>query len=325
MNFDWTKRLLVFAIAACSISASAADFPLRPIKLIVPYAAGASIADIFARTLADIMSKDLGQAIVVDNKPGASGMIGAAAVAQAPADGYSLYLATNSLVLNPLLHKKVNYEPRDLKLLAIGLEVPLVMVINPRIPAKTIKEFAAYAREPGRKLNYSSVGLGNVVQLATERLKSEAQFEMTHIPYPGKSGDAIMAVMSGQTDFMITALAQALPFIQSGKLRALAVMTTERWGVLPDVPTAAESGYPNLRIATWDGIAVHASTPEGIVARLRQSIDKSLVDPAYIERFKKMGGVIVQAPRTPAEVERYLSEETKLWSEVIREQKISLD
>ena len=244
----------VFALSAgltgLTTQAAAADYPDRPIKLISPYAPG-GIADPVGRALAEGMAQDLGQSLVVENKPGAGTMIGAAVVANAPPNGYTLLIATNALVLNPLLYKKMPYAANDLRVIAVVAEAPLVVAVSNKTPAKTMKEFAAYAKTVKQNLNYASVGRGNTLHLATELFKTSGGFDLQEIMYAGKSGEALMSVLTGEVDLFITVAAQATPQIQAGKLRALAVTTRERLKALPDVPTTAEAGFPDVVGATW--------------------------------------------------------------------------
>jgi tripartite-type tricarboxylate transporter receptor subunit TctC len=330
-----TRRTLVarltatVAFALCTgltglpTQALAADFPERPIKLISPYAPG-GIADPVGRALAEGMAQDLGQSLVVENKPGAGTMIGAAVVANAPPNGYTLLIATNALVLNPLLYKKMPYAANDLRVIAVVAEAPLVVAVSNKTPAKTMKEFAAYAKTVKQNLNYASVGRGNTLHLATELFKTSGGFDLQEIMYAGKSGEALMSVLTGEVDLFITVAAQATPQIQAGKLRALAVTTRERLKALPDVPTTTEAGFPEVLGATWYGVAVHTSTPEPIVERLRASIDKVMKQEAFRAQFNTLG-LVVQEPRSIAEITRFTNDERARSEPIIRKFDIRLD
>ena len=233
--------LLGVAFAAPALAA----YPDRPIKLVVPYTPGGS-TDQFGRAMAEGMSRELKQAVVVENRPGANTMVGTQGVARAQPDGYTILMGSSaSMVLNPMLYKKTGYDPKDFKVILIGIEVPLVVVTNNQVPASNIKDFAAYAKAAGGKLNYSSVGLGNPLQLATEMLKSELGIEMTHVPYNG-SAPALGSLLANDTQLMVDVVSTSLPHIKAGKLKALAVTGRSRLEVLPNVPTVAESGYPNF-------------------------------------------------------------------------------
>lgn len=320
-----SRRHLLAALAAgvSPLALRAADFPGRPIKIVVPFTPG-GVGDVFARVAGEVMAKDLGQTVIVENKPGANQMLAAAAVGQAPPDGHMLYQATSTAILNPMLYKKLAYDPKSLKPLWIGIETPLIFVINPKVPARSMREFAAWARAKAGKANYSSIGPGNVLHLASEKFKQLANFDMAHVPYAGRSADAINAVLAGQVDMMCTIAGQAVPFVQAGKLRALAVTSAHRLAVLPDVPTAAEAGFPTLTVGSWYGLYVHSATPDAIANRLRQAADKALADAPFRDRFVAQGAVVAQ-PRSGAEVQQYVDENARYWGEIIRAQKIELD
>ena len=304
-------------------AAAAADYPERPIKLISPYAPG-GIADPVGRALAEGMAQDLGQSLVVENKPGAGTMIGAAAVAGAPANGYTVLIATNALVLNPLLYRKMPYAASDLRVIAIVAEAPLVVGIRNKVPAKTMKEFAAYAKTVKQHLNYASVGRGNTLHLATELFKTAGGFDLQEIMYAGKSGEALTSVLTGDVDLFITVAAQATTQIQAGKMRALAVTTRTRLKALPDVPTTAEAGFPDVVGATWYGLAVHSSTPGPIVERLRASVDKVIKQESFRAQFNTLG-LQVQDPRSNAEVLRFVNDERARSEPIIKKFNIRLD
>lgn len=316
------RALAALCASALPFAARAADFGGRPVKIVVPFTPG-GVGDIFARSVGDIMAKDLGQTVIVENKPGANQMLAASAVTQAPADGHVLYQATSTAILNPMLYKKLAYDPKLLKPLWIGIETPVIFVVNPKVPARTLAEFVAYARANAGKINYSSIGAGNVLHLTMEKFKSVGNFEMTHVPYAGRSADAINAVIAGDVDIMGTIVGQAVPLVQAGRVRALAVTSSQRLPSVPDVPTVAEAGFPSLAVSSWYGLYVHSATPEAIASRLRQAADKALADPQFRQRFVSTGAV-VQEPRPAAEVDRYVQENTRYWGEVIREQKLSL-
>ncbi|MGX6570090.1 Bug family tripartite tricarboxylate transporter substrate binding protein [Cupriavidus necator] len=325
------RRAWLAAMAAgagCALAmwggAAQAAYPDRPIKLVVPYTPGGS-TDQFGRALADGMSRQLGQTVVVENRPGAATMIGTTSVARAPADGYTMVLATNgSMVLNPMLYKKINYDPpKDFKIFSIGAEVPLVVVTNSKVPTSNIREFAAYAKAAGGKLNYGSVGLGNALQLATEMLKTELGISVTHVPYNG-SAPALSALLANDVQLMVDVVSTSLPHIKAGKLKALAVTGRTRLDVLPDVPTVAEGGYPNFQAATWFGLAVPAQTPPDAVARLQAAAAHVLKDAQFRSTFSALG-LVVQAPRTQAEIDRYIEADREHWGKVIKANNISLD
>ncbi len=315
------------AIAALSAPlwpgvARATDFPARPLKIVVPFTPG-GVGAIFARLAGDVMAKDLGQPVVVENKAGANQMLAASAVTHAAPDGLTLYQATSTAILNPLLYKKLAYDPQALKPLWIGLETPLIFIVNPKVPAINLAEFVAYARSNRGKLNYSSIGAGNVLHLAMEKLKATAGIEITHVPYAGRSGDAINAVVAGDVQIMATIVSQAVPLVQAGRLRALAVTSAQRLAAIPDVATVTESGFADLAVASWYGLYVHAATSDNIAQRLRDAADKALGDARFRQTFISTGAVIPPV-RSGAEVRRYVEENTRYWADLIREQKLTL-
>lgn len=314
---------LGLALAIGYAPATFAAWPERPVKLVVPYTPGGS-TDQFGRALAEGMARDLKQPVVVENRPGANTMVGTQSVARAQPDGYTMLMGTSaSMVLNPMLYKKTGYDPKDFKVITIGIEVPLVVVTNTQVPANNTRDFATYAKAAGGKLNYSSVGLGNPLQLATEMLKSELGIDMTHVPYNG-SAPALSALLANDTQLMVDVVSTSLPHIKAGKLKALAVTSNARLDVLPNVPTVAESGYPGFHAATWFGLAVPAQTPPEAVARLQAAAARVLVDPQFRNTFGALG-LVVQAPRTQAEIDRYVAADRDSWGKVIRANHISLD
>lgn len=312
-----------FAFVA-GLAHAQAPYPDRPLKLVVPYTPGGS-ADILARTLATELDKEIGQSVVVDNRPGANTLIAANAVARAPADGYTVLLASSaSMVLNPLLYRKMSYVPqKDFRLLNVVAEAPLVMVVNDKVPAQNLKEFAAHAKANAGKLNYSSVGLGNPLQLATEMLKGELQIEATHVPYNG-SAPALAALLANDTQFMVDVVSTSLPHIRGGKLRALAVTGSERVKSLPEVPTVAESGFPGFHAATWFGAAVPAGTPAAVATRLQSAIDKVMANPQFRSVLDAQS-LMAQPQRNDEALNQYVERDRSSWGKVIRTHNISLE
>jgi tripartite-type tricarboxylate transporter receptor subunit TctC len=309
---------------ACAAGLAHADYPDRPLKLVVPYTPGGS-ADILGRALAAELGKEVGQQVVVENKPGANTMIAASAVARAPADGYTLLLGSSaSMVLNPLLYRKMSYVPqKDYRVLAVVAEAPLVVVSNDKVPAQNLRDFTAYAKANAGRLNYSSVGLGNPLQLATEMLKGELQFEATHVPYNG-SAPALAALLANDTQLMVDVAATSLPHIRAGKLRALAVTGSERLASLPEVPTVAESGAPGFHAATWFGVAVPAATPAPVAQRLQSALAKVMAAPSFRSLLEAQS-LLPQPARGEAEVDRYVERDRASWGKVIRAHNISLE
>jgi tripartite-type tricarboxylate transporter receptor subunit TctC len=261
----------------------------------------------------------------VENRPGANTMIAATQVARSAPDGYTLLLASNaSMVLNPMLYQRIAYDAaRDFRVLGIAAELPLVVVANNEVPAATLAEFVGYAKARPGKLNYASVGIGNPLQLATELLKSRTGMDVAHIPYNG-SAPALTSLMGNDTQLMVDVISTSLPLVRERKIKALAVTTGERLAVLPDVPTVAESGFPGFRAATWFGVAVPSAVPRAEAQRLRAAVDKVLKDPAFRGRFEPLG-LVIQAPRSQADVDAYVEEDRQRWGAVIKANAIKLD
>jgi tripartite-type tricarboxylate transporter receptor subunit TctC len=314
---------MVAAIAAAP-EARAAEFPARPIKLVIPYAAGGP-TDIFGRLLAEYLAKDIKQAVFVENKAGAQGAIGAEMVAHAEPDGYTLLGTSGSvIVLNPLLYKKLSYDPaKDFRMLALVTEVPVVLCVHPSVPPKTIAEFVAYARQNPGKLNFGSSGTGSFTHLAAEMFKQMAGIEMTHIAYKG-AAPALTDVMSGHIQLMFESVSLALPQIRSGLLRPLGISSAQRHSDLPDVPTIAESGYPEYFVSVWNGVAVSADLPDDVKRILTDSLDRVMNDPAFRASLQKVGYTALR-PRSASAIAEFMDTESKRWAAVIKAQNISLD
>ncbi|HCW20478.1 Bug family tripartite tricarboxylate transporter substrate binding protein [Achromobacter sp.] len=324
MNRWFGRAAAAMLVCAASIPQAWAAFPDRPVKLVVPYTPGGA-ADQLSRVLAERLSRELSQPVVVENKPGANTMIAATQVARAQPDGYTVFLASNaSMVLNPMLYRKIAYDAaRDFRVLSVVAELPLVVVANNEVPAATLAQFVTVAKARPGKLNYASVGIGNPLQLATELLKARTGIDMAHIPYNG-SAPALSSLMANDTQLMVDVISTSLPLVKENKIKALAVTTAERLPVLPDVPTVAESGFPGFRAATWFGIAVPMATSAAEARVLQDAIARVVVQPDFRERFQTLG-LAIQAPRDQAAVDRYIAEDREQWGAVIRANAITLD
>ncbi|GKQ50542.1 tripartite tricarboxylate transporter substrate binding protein [Bradyrhizobium sp. Ce-3] len=312
------------ALLATALPARAADYPTRPIKLVVPYAAGGP-TDVLGRIVGEYLGRDLKQVVVVENKAGAQGAIGAEAVARSDPDGYTLFVTAASIfVLNPLLYKKLPYDPaRDFRLLSVITDAPMIMEVNPSVPAKTIAEFVAYARKNPGKLNFGSAGTGGTVHLAGEMFKQMAGVEMTHVPYKG-AGPALQDLLSGNIQLMFDTLGTALPPVKSGMLRALGVSSTARIPDLPDLPTIAESGYPDYAVSVWYGIAAPSKVPDEIAAKIKASLDRALNDEAFRASLVKIGFPPLRA-KSQAEIDTFVGTDRARWAGVVKALNISLD
>src|SRR3954465_8614334 len=266
---------LIAAVLLLWSSLASAQYPTKPIHLIVPFPPGGG-NDTVARAIAQQISPELGQPVVIDNRPGAGGSVGAELAAKAPADGYTLFLAgVGSHVVNPNLHARLGYDPvRDFTPITLLASAPSGLVVNPAVPARTVAEFTAYARANPGKLNYASNGNGSAAQLAAAMYESMAGGKMVHVPYKGIA-PAMTDLMSGEVQLMFGTIVALVPHIQSGKLRALAVTSTKRSALLPDVPTLAESGLPDYQAGSWYGILAPAGTAREIIDRLHGAIVKA--------------------------------------------------
>ncbi|WP_424814186.1 Bug family tripartite tricarboxylate transporter substrate binding protein [Roseococcus sp. YIM B11640] len=298
------------------------NWPSRTLRLVVPYAPG-GVTDQLGRFIAERLSQELGQTVVVENRAGGNTVIGTQAVAQAQGDGYTLLMASGaSMVLNPMLYRRLPYNPdRELTLLAAMVETPLLMVVPPSLPARNLQEFVALAKQ--RDINVASVGVGNPIHLAAELFRSAAGIEMQNVVFQG-SAPALTSLMAGDVQVMFDVILTALPFAQSGRLRALAVTTKTRVPVLPDVPTVAEQGFPDYEATTWFGVASPQSTPAPVKARLRTALAAVQRDSAFQERFGGLG-LLIQPVRDEAALNTMVEAERRRWSEVIRARNIVLD
>jgi tripartite-type tricarboxylate transporter receptor subunit TctC len=315
---------MIAATMAFAPLAGAAEYPARAIKLVVPYAPGGP-TDVLARLLADYLGRDLKQTTVVENRPGAQGAIAAEMVARAEPDGYTLFVtAASIMVQNPLLYKKLPYDPqKDLRMLAVVTDLPVVLEVHPSVPAKTVQEFVAYAKANPGKLNFGSAGTGGSIHLAGEMFKQIAGVEMTHVPYKG-AGPALTDLLSGNIQVMFDTLSTALPPVRAGMLRPLGVSSRERSPDLPEVPTVIESGYPDYQVGVWFGLAGSSKLPDDVVKTVMGSMDRAMNDAAFRASLEKIGFPVLR-PKSVAEIEEFVDADRARWSKVIKAQNISLD
>ncbi|WP_454708633.1 tripartite tricarboxylate transporter substrate binding protein [Delftia acidovorans] len=317
------KFLARTLIAACALAAAVAQaaFPERPITLVVPYAPGGG-ADAAARLLATRMGARLGTSIIVDNRPGASGTIGASQVAKARADGYTVLYDATPFSINPHLFAKLPYARSALQPLSLVLLMPNVVVVKADSPVRSVADLAARAKAQPGKINFASGGSGTVQRLAAELLRQRLELDMVHVPYKS-GGPAIADVMGGQVDFMFGTMAATYPLVTGGKLRALAVAAPQRSARLPDVPTVSETVIPGYEAYEWNGIFLPTGTPEPVAARLHQALSEVLQEAEVRQRLSDLGAQPMGT--TPAEFAAFLQKEDAKWGEVVRKGAIVLD
>jgi tripartite-type tricarboxylate transporter receptor subunit TctC len=276
----WNRRTLIAALATAACAAAGAahaqDFPTKPIRIIAPFSAGAS-TDFLARVVAQSMSKDLGQPVLVDNRPGAGGALAAEAVARSPADGYTFLLTSAGIVtMNQHIYPKLPYDPiKDFAPLTIAVRMPIVAVVNPALPVKNVQELLAYAKANPGKVTYGSAGNGTSQHLAGELFKSMANVNLLHVPYRG-GGPAMNDLLAGQINMMFVQVPSGLPQIKAGKVRAIAVGSDKRDPMLPNVPTVSESGVKGYNSDTWYGFVMPAGVPAPVAQKLHDAIVKAL-------------------------------------------------
>jgi tripartite-type tricarboxylate transporter receptor subunit TctC len=306
------------AIPAASRAVSALDYPSRAVRIVVGFPAGGP-TDIFARLMGQWLSQRLHQPFVVENRPGAGSTIGIATVVSAPADGYSLLLVSTSAVISASYYKNLSFEIiRDITpVCGISLE-PLVMVVNPAVPAKTVPEFIAYAKANPGKIVMASVGNGTTPQLAGELFKLMAGVNLLHVPYQG-AAPALTDLLAGRADVMFEAMPTLVGYIKSGKLRALAVGTKTRSPVFPELPTVAEF-LPGYEATVWFGIGAPAKTPAEIVERLNKEINAGLNDPALRAHIGELGGIPLTG--SSADFRKLFVDDAQKWTKVMREANI---
>jgi tripartite-type tricarboxylate transporter receptor subunit TctC len=313
-----TTALLTVAgvlTALAGVSTAHAAFPDKPVTLVVPYPAGGT-PDILARVLSEHLSKRFGQTLVVENRVGASGNIGAQAVARADATGYTLLMCAFGCAVAPSLYKPAPYDVvKDFSPVAMVGTVPSVLVVNPSVPARNVAELLAYAKKNPGKLNSASSGVGTSAHLATELLNTKAGIQLTHIPYKG-AGQVAADLLGGQVDMYFDNLPASLASIRAGKLRALAVASERRSPSIPDVPTFAEAGVADFLITPWFGVMAPAGTPKAVIQTLNEAFVAALNTPAVRDRMQQLG--VDVAAGTPEALGTFIAGEDKKWKTIIQ-------
>ena len=320
-------RSIVRALCACllsglSVLAQAQPFPGKPVHIVVPFAPGGAV-DTVSRIVGARLAELLGVAVITENKPGASANLGAEYVAKSAPDGYTLLLGANGLATNPALFSSLSFDPlKDFVPVARIGYAPLVLVVPPDFPAKSLREFIAQARSRPGALNYGTSGNGSSGHLATELLKTTAKFDALHVPYKG-GAPALTDLVGGRLSFMLINPLEALPYTNSARLRALAVSSDKRVAMLPAVPTFGEAGLPGYEASVWWGLVAPAKTPHDAVAALTRQVLKSLEDEGVKDKLGNLGAVV--APQDGAQFGQFLKSETDTWAGVIKATGIKAD
>lgn len=322
MSWTFVRRaLLAAAITAVAASApvQAQDYPTRPVTIVVPLAAGSGM-DSLVRLYAEKLQIALGKPVVVDNRPGAALMLAAAAVATAPADGYTLLVSTSSaMAINPVLYKKVNYDHvKDFVPISFYVKSPFILVVNPDLPAKSVPELIKHLKDSKSPLSYSSPGAGVAQHLSIEYMKKRFDLDITHVPYKN-TPQSIQDIAAGHVQLGFAEAGASLPLIRDGKLRALAVSATTRIPSLPDVPPFAEAAKaPDFEAVSWHILFAPAATPKPIVERLHREMKKIMADPEMIKLTEKIGLLPVDSPDIDG-IQKYLASEREKWGSLVKQ------
>ncbi|MGQ0522404.1 MAG: Bug family tripartite tricarboxylate transporter substrate binding protein [Betaproteobacteria bacterium] len=317
-------RTLPFLLLTMVFAAPAAaqNYPVRPIRIIVPYAPGGS-TDVVFRILAPRLSENLGQQVLVENRPGAASTIGLDLVAKSPADGYTVGVANIAYGANPTLYKKMPFDAeRDLAPVSLVSIVTMVLSVHPSVPAKSVKQLIALAKSKPGTLNYGSAGNGSANHLATARFAHMTGTNLVHVPYKG-GGPAVVSIVSGETAVLFATIPSAIQHFKSGKLVPLGVSRAQRNAALPDIPTVAEAGVPGYEAIEWNGAMVPSGTPAAVVNRLHQAIVKAAAIPDIKERVNGLGADLVG--NSPDEFRTFLKNELATWGKVVKEVGMRID
>jgi tripartite-type tricarboxylate transporter receptor subunit TctC len=318
--------LVALTLLLCSALAfGQAGYPNRPVKMIVPFATGGA-SDFVARIISPKLGEALGQQIVIENKPGASGNIGMEAAAKAPADGYTIYLGNiGTIAINPAIFQNLSINPqKDFIAISLVAAVPSILIANPSVPANSVAELVALAKAKPGQLNFASPGSSTLNRLEMERFMKLANLNIVHIPYKGGAGPAVTGMLGGETQVMFVTLSSAIAFIRAGRLKALGISTTNRIEALPQVPTMVEAGYPEMVSSSWQGVFVPAGTPRAIVEKLQAALLTTMDSPEIKQRYAS-GGVNVVISKTPEDFASFVANETAVWGKVAKESGATID
>ena len=322
-----TTAAAVFVLAwAAGLSATHAQaqpaYPSKPITMIVPFPPGGP-TDLVARVIAQELSRSMGQPVIIDNKGGANGNLGAGIAAKAAADGYTLLYNTSSITLSPALYKALSYDvTRDFSPVALTAVVPLALVVGPNVPVNNVNEFIAWAKARPGQVFYGSAGNGNVTHLGAFQFVQANHLDAVHIPYKGSS-PADVDLAGGQIHFMTDTVNSVMPFVRDKRMKMLAVTTAKRMALFPDVPTLAESGMPGFEVGAWQGVMVPANTPRPVIQRLNSELSKALQTPDVRQKLALQG--VEPLGSTPDEYGSYVRSEVARWAKVVKQAGISLE
>ncbi|HET7597395.1 MAG TPA: tripartite tricarboxylate transporter substrate binding protein [Burkholderiales bacterium] len=317
--------LAVSSLGPASAAAPAEKFPGKPVRIIVPYAPGGA-TDITARQLQTRISEFWGQPVIVDNRAGASGNIALELAARSAPDGYTLFVGNVSTnAINETTFRSLKIKPsRDLTGVTNLIQLPHLWVVNPSIPASTLKEFIAYAKKAKGKLNYASAGVGSYPHLDTVKFLKAAGVEMTHVPYKGGAGQMIPGIIGNEVQFMFINMASSLPHIRTGRIKPLAITTDKRRSELPNVPTTAESGFPGMGTNAWNGLFAPAGIPKPLLRRIHDDVVKVMESPEMKTSLEKVFMSVVVNP-TPEDFQRFVLEEIKSWGKIVIDNDIKVE
>lgn len=320
LYFPLRRRLLCIAALLCAAPlatvAQPTAWPTKPIRLVVGYAAGGA-TDVVARLVGVKLGEVVGQPVVVDNRAGANSNLGAEAVAKATPDGYTLYVYTIANTINATLYAKLGYDPqKDFEPIGLIAKIPNILVVNNNLPIKSVADYIRFAKESKDGITFASSGSGSSIHLSGEMFKMHTKLNMLHIPYKG-SAPAVTDLLGGQVQSMFDNTPSALPHVQSGKLRAIAITSAQRSPLLPDVPTVAESGLPGFDVQSWFSLAAPVGTPRPVIDQLNTALNKVLAMPDVRQRLRDLAAT--PEPGTPEQMRHFVNAEIKRWREVVKQ------
>jgi tripartite-type tricarboxylate transporter receptor subunit TctC len=310
-----TLALAGSSLMQAAYAADATNYPNKPVRMIVGYAPGGG-SDIMGRFIGQELTKLLGQQMVIENRPGAAQNVAAEYVAKGPADGYTLFMSSAAHGVNISLYPKLNYHPvKDFAPIALFAISPNLLLTHPSLPARTLKEFLAVAKKNPRNLNYSSSGNGSTQHLSGELLKLMAHVDVVHVPYRG-TAPSMTALMSGEVEFSFANIPSSLNYVEQGRLRAIAITSAKRSGLLPNLPTMSEAGLPGFETATWYGLLAPAATPQEIITKLNEAVNTAVKNPEVNKRLAQLGAdPVIESPQYFA---KYLGAEIERWAKVVK-------